>query len=412
MRERVKEALQANPVGRAAYALAQELWFDHTYRARVERYVVATEGTPDAYRPSAHVARALRKIQARGYTPKKRPLGEIHTFAYVPSHWWHQNQIAAALPSLGPTTRFDYEGHGFTLKSLHTRTSGHLDRRREVMNQMLEALKKAHRERPVDWFLSYALGYDITPEAIQRIKDEVGIPIVNVSFDDKNWWDEIERGDPSTGMKQFAPHVDLAWTSASNVLPWYWAEDGQALFVPEGVNVDWFKPMEVARDIEVGFVGNNFGYRPELLRALQKAGIKVSHFGMNWSDSRTLDDAEMRLFFNRCWVNLGHGDMHYSKWLTNLKGRDFEIPSVGRGVYITTYNSDLAACFELGHEIQCYRGLDELIDLLRHHLRNRDESDAMAARARARCIREHQWQHRFHVLLRALGILPASEKVD
>ena len=165
--------------------------------------------------------------------------------------------------------------------------------------------------------------------------------------------------------------------------------------------------MEVEQDIEIGFVGNSFGYRPEIIADLKKAGISVCVYGNGWPQG-VLGDEAMRAFFSRCRINLGLGDMHCSRWMTNLKGRDFEIPSTGRGLYLTTYNVDLAGCFAIGREIQCYRGLDELIELLRHYLRNFDEAREMARQARRRCIAEHQWIHRYRTILRALGILSPS----
>ncbi|MCS6857554.1 MAG: glycosyltransferase, partial [Sandaracinaceae bacterium] len=115
--------------------------------------------------------------------------------------------------------------------------------------------------------------------------------------------------------------------------------------------------------------------------------------------------SEMLRFFNRCQIQLGFGDMFFSRWLTNLKGRDFEVPAVGRALYVTTYNADLAECFEIGREILCYRGIDELLELLRRFLRDPERCREMARRARERVIREHQWKHRFESLLRFLGML-------
>jgi spore maturation protein CgeB len=97
--------------------------------------------------------------------------------------------------------------------------------------------------------------------------------------------------------------------------------------------------------------------------------------------------------------------MHFSRWLTNLKGRDFEVPSTGRGLYLTAYNADLSNCFAIGSEIQCYRGVDELVELLWHYLRNQDEAQEMARAARRRCLAEHQWIHRYRQVLTSLGLL-------
>jgi hypothetical protein len=400
----VKELLLSSTIGRAAYGRAQEAWFENRYRQHRERYWEAAHGDPAALSPAAAVQRARARIAARGYHPQRRSPGDVHTFAFVPSSWQHQNQISHGLAKVGAVTRFDYVARGFALSGLRSRVAGARERRRALQEQMLAELRRAHRERPVDWFFSYAVGWDMDSATLRVIEQELGIPRVNLSLDDKNWWFEIERGDKEGGLVNLAPHYDLCWTSAREVIGWYWAEGGQALFLPEGVNTDWFCGLALDRDIDVGFIGSNFGYRPEILETLRRAGIGVRVHGSGWPGG-ALDDEEMRRFFSRCRINLGLGDMHYSRWLTNLKGRDFEVPSTGRGLYLTTYNSDLAACFHVGKEIQCYRGVDELIELVRRHLSNPEELAAMAALGRARCEAQHQWRHRFETILRALGIL-------
>ena len=408
VKQRVKSLLLESRAGRALYGAVQERWFERDYRLRRERYARQCAGDPLAGNEAAAIARARRKIAQRGYTPVPRAAGEVHTFAFLPSSWPHQEQLARALPQLGPVTRFDPVARGFPLPSLRTPAPGSAERKAELLAQLLVEVRRAHRERPIDWFFSYALGWDLSAETLQVIQSELGFPTVNLSLDDKNWWDEIERGDAQSGLKTIAPHCDLGWTSSRVATSWYWAEGGQALFLPEGVDTSWFRPLpEIGQTTPVGFVGSNFGHRPELLETLRRANIPVETHGVGFPGG-PLNDSDMLEFFNRCRINLGLGDMHYSRWLTNLKGRDFEVPATGRGLYVTTFNSDLAGCFSLGSEIASYRGTDELIELLRHYLRNPEESTVMAVRARERCVREHQWGHRFESVLKAIGVRTSS----
>jgi spore maturation protein CgeB len=109
--------------------------------------------------------------------------------------------------------------------------------------------------------------------------------------------------------------------------------------------------------------------------------------------------------FNRSVINLGMGGIEYSEELTNVKGRDFDIPGTGGGVYLTTFNPDLAQHFVIGEEILCYRNRDEMVELIRYYLDRPDEAAAIAARARARALREHRWLHRYQTMLEILGVL-------
>jgi spore maturation protein CgeB len=99
------------------------------------------------------------------------------------------------------------------------------------------------------------------------------------------------------------------------------------------------------------------------------------------------------------------GGIEYSETLTNVKGRDFEIPGTGGGMYLTTFNADLAQHFVAGQEIACYGTRDEMLELIRWYLRHPGEADAMAVRARERSLREHRWLHRYEKLLSILGVL-------
>jgi spore maturation protein CgeB len=99
------------------------------------------------------------------------------------------------------------------------------------------------------------------------------------------------------------------------------------------------------------------------------------------------------------------GGIEYSESLTNVKGRDFEVPGTGGGMYLTSFNPDLAQHFEVGREIVCYSNRDEMVELIRHYLARPEEADAIAQRARARSLREHRWLHRYQSMLRIFGVL-------
>jgi hypothetical protein len=407
----IKGSLLSSTMGRAIYGTAQAEWFERTYRARRERYEQIVGADPQATSPTAAIRRCLQAVNRRGYTIRARPPGQIRTFAYVPGNWPHQEHVFRGAAALGPCHRFDYVSRGRTLRDFTAegRSAATLA---QTMREMLSTFETEHKRAPFDWFFSYAVGPDISSDALRELGRRFGIPTVNISLDDKNWWDGITRIDRDGGIRRLAPLYDLAWTSARVAVPWYWAEGGQALFLPEGVDTDWFRPVIGEQDIDVGFVGSMFGRREDFLRTLQRAGLKVVAHGFFASTGALSDDA-MLTFFSRCKINLGFGDMHYSRWLTNLKGRDFEIPATGRGLYITSYNSDLASCFHIGREIQCFRGIDELIELARHYLRDETERTAIAQRGRQRCIADHRWSARFATIAGALGILrPEKPSAD
>jgi len=90
----------------------------------------------------------------------------------------------------------------------------------------------------------------------------------------------------------------------------------------------------------------------------------------------------------------------YSSQITNVKGRDFELPALRGGAYVTTYNADLARHFDVGREILCWHSLDELLEITRFLLRTPSAGRRLAALAYERCRREHRWSQRYLSVLK------------
>ena len=174
--------------------------------------------------------------------------------------------------------------------------------------------------------------------------------------------------------------------------------------MPEGFSAQHYHPRDVKTDLGVSFVGTAYGFRTAVVDYLRRKGVRVATFGAGWPNAAWIDDAAE--VFCRSAVNLGMGGIGYDEDVTNVKGRDFEIPGCGGGVYLTRFNADLAKHFVAGEEILCYANRDEMLELIHWGLAHRQEARSMAIRARERAMREHRWRHRFEKVCWILGILP------
>jgi hypothetical protein len=183
-------------------------------------------------------------------------------------------------------------------------------------------------------------------------------------------------------------------------------EGGNPIYLPEGFDPASSRPMDLPRDIPVSFIGAAYGFRPTLIRDLQRAGIAVQAYGDGWGTRGVWGDEQIAVI-NRSVINLGHGGIGYADDLMNVKTRDFEIPGTGGGIYLTTYNPDLARHFDIGREIACFRATDDMVELVRYYLAHREEGEAMSRAARARCLAEHRWLHRYEAVLHHCGVLAA-----
>jgi hypothetical protein len=376
------------------------------YEARREYYQRVASERGLTYRETDVIAAIRARLAKRGYSPTLREVGGVHTYAFIPRVAWH-SALYDDLSELGPVTEFDYGAYGYRYEEFQ-RCDRVAERRRSEMNDLaLSALCEAHAKRPVDWVFVYANGLEVKTELLQTITHKLGIPLVNMCLDDKQSWAGPTLGGQRVGQVNIAAAFDLSWTSARVACEWYLAEGARPIYMPEGFDMATYRPMPVNQDIPVSFIGGAYGFRPSTVLYLKKRGIPLQTFGPGWGTQSIWGDEQVKVI-NRSVINLGMGGIGYSESLTNVKTRDFEIPGVGGGVYLTSFNPDLAQHFVIGQEMLCYRNRDEMLELIRYYLNRPEESRAIARRGRERCLREHRWLHRYQQVCRILGVLADS----
>ena len=381
----------------------------NAYRARREAYARIAQERKLEYSLQGSVGAIRSRIAKRGYTPILKPLGAVHTFVFLPLRGWHSS-LLADLHELGPVSHYDYVADGFDVNTLLELNSKAANARALLNDRALEMIRQVHRRQPIDWIFVYASGLEITPGFLKAVTEEIGVPIVNMCLDDKQSWEGERYGGQRAGQIDIAPHFDLSWTSARIACNWYLVEGARPIYLPEGFDQKLYRPRKLQRDLGISFIGNNYGFRPLVVEELRRAGLRVDAFGADWEHQAVFGDAQIDVL-NRSCINLRMGGIGYSEELTNVKTRDFEIPGTGGGVYLTSFNSDLAQHFDVGREIVCYRNSDELIELARHLLRHPNEAQEIADRGRARCLREHRWLHRYMTVLEVLGVMHARSSL-
>ena len=263
------------------------------------------------------------------------------------------------------------------------------------------------QENPVDWAFFYGGAPEVTPSLMRTIEERYGIPRVNMSLDDKQAFEGQSIGECRAGVVDLTRCFDLYITSARVCCEWHLVEGGRPVYLPEGFSATCYRPMQVEQDIDVSFIGVAYGFRISLVEYLRKHGVNVVAFGPGWGTKAVWGDEQVQVI-NRSKINLGMGGIGYSERLTNVKTRDFEIPGTGGGLYLTTFNPDLACHFVLGEEIVCYQSRDEMLELIRFYLARPAEAREIARRGRERCLQEHRWLHRYRAVLQILGILEGA----
>ncbi|MDB4916475.1 MAG: hypothetical protein JWM95_4119 [Gemmatimonadetes bacterium] len=399
---RLIDRIRANSLFLSSWGRWRQRAFHRAYERRRDSYARAARERGLVYDDQSVPARVRARYSARGYVPSRRSPGTVHTLAFMPNIGWHQH-LMPDLRELGPVSWFDYAALGYSWDEFARADRAAIVRRATMNAEFLAYVRRVHAEKAVDWIFVYAGGLELSAATLRRIREEFGIPLVGMCLDDKNSWEGAFMGDHRAGQVDIAAEFDIAWTSARVACEWYLVEGGCPLYLPEGFDRGAFRPMPVEPDIPASFVGSAYGFRPRIIGQVRERGVPLRVFGRGWPTGEfARDPVEI---YNRSRINVGLGEAGYSETLTNVKGRDFEIPATGGGVYLTSYNADLAQHYTIGDEILCYRGVDELIEQLRYYLDHPELTRAMSARARARSLAEHRWLHRYRHICTLLGVL-------
>lgn len=369
----------------------------------------------------------------------------------LPSRLWQDN-LRGGLVQLGcEIVDFDYD-LTTTFQRLHPVRDADFIRcnRPRLSAALVEQVRKAHAERPVDALFTYFYSACVTPEAIRAIR-AMGVKALNwycnASF-------QLEL------VAEIAPAYDVCLVPEADRLDDYRQLGAHPVYCQEAADPKTYRPYPGPQEFDVVFVGQAYGERPELVRHLLDSGIDVRVWGFGWDRHRPaairraqfdrwlnrsaslparicrrlrhlsrrpatspgnvpsialppdrlgppLSDAELVRMFSRARINLGFsacGDTaREGRRITQVRLRDFEVPMSG-GFYLVEYQPELEQFFAVGREIACYADRDDLVAKIRHYLARPDERAAVAAAGRERCLREHTWKARFRAAFAAAGL--------
>jgi spore maturation protein CgeB len=234
---------------------------------------------------------------------------------------------------------------------------------------------------------------ELEPEVVSKITAQLGGRTVNWFCDDQWRFDSFSS--------RWAKHYGWVVTTASAAVPRY-LEIGMSNVIKSqwGCNHFLYKPIDCEKSFDVSFVGQPHGDRPEVIEHLRRAGIKVAVWGYGWPAGR-LSQAEMIRLFSASLINLNLSNASLGR-VNQVKGRDFEVPGC-RGFMISKRNDELAECYSEGKEIEMYGDRDELVDKIRHYLRNPAEREKIATAGYERTLREHTVEIRLTSVLKQVA---------
>lgn len=197
-------------------------------------------------------------------------------------------------------------------------------------------------------------------------------------------------------------------TTHSSTVEWYKRYGMNVIKSQWGGSPSYVRDTSIEKIYDITFIGQKHGIRPEIVSAIQGAGINLHLFGNYWdgySNSHGyIDFEEMVKVFQQSRICLNMSNPWHINTLEQIKGRHFEIPQLG-AFQLSTPADDLETYFKDGEEISIARSVQDLIEKIKYYLANPVEREAIAEAGYERTMKEHQWEHRFEHILKEVGVL-------
>ncbi|HWY51299.1 MAG TPA: glycosyltransferase [Chthoniobacterales bacterium] len=370
------------------------------------------------------------------------------------------HEIIESKVDLLPTSRFMHIPSKFTDQELAVRA--------EITQRIIDEVRAAHEQEPIDLFLSYFYNSHFDSAGFEELR-VLAIPSVNF------YCNSIYQFENVAGI---AAKADYSWHPEKDARELYLRVGAHPVWVQMGADSNVYRPLpDVPREASACFVGQRYADRDRWLAALDRAKVPFDIYGSGWNDASVIGDAEVArrdaFYLGRehyrpgSFASYAHvvrenvarngqigGLLRTAKqWnyrretrrlapyvFAHAKGRAESvaatlaaydvclnlsnvwsdgrpgsklIPHVRlrdfeapmcRSCYLTGHTAEIAEFYEIGKEIDAYRSQDELVEKTRFYLAHPDAAEELREAGYRRAVRDHTWKHRFKELFRKIGL--------
>jgi hypothetical protein len=364
------------------------------------------------------------------------------------------HELVESRVDLAPTSEFMTTAKDFTSEQLNIRAN--------TTQQILDEVKKAHAEGPIDLFLSYFYISHFDPAGFAQIH-ALGIPTVNYYCNSIYQFELVA---------EIAAKVNYSWHAEKHARPLYKAVGANPVWVQMGADPQVYRPIQGATRLpNASFVGMRYADRDRWMAALVRANIPVEIYGPGWgmdppavnsdkgSPRQSLMQAKdylaevRRNFFRHGMVGglartkrqysyrkqtrellplfkpLAKGPVPFTRicevfsshevilnfsnvWSDGRSGsnliphvrlRDFEGPMC-RTCFITGHTDEISEFYGVGKEIETYNSTEEFVDKVRFYLTHPQAAEQLRELGYQRARRDHTWVRRFEQMFREIGM--------
>lgn len=252
------------------------------------------------------------------------------------------------------------------------------------------------RESNIIIFL-YASDFVISKKIMKHFQNRNTL-IISFCWDDLLYFKGMVRGQP-VGISRLSKEADLNLTFSPEAIPHYnffkspcyfWSSIPKAVLNAQPLNTNIYKKFYVL------FIGSKYGHREVFVQKLKKKGIQLRCFGSGWSNGN-ISETQMRIEISNAPVTLGFSNVGYTRNITTIKGRDFEVPLIG-GLYLTQFSKGLESYYEVGKEILTYTNFENCFDQIIWIQKNPEDAYQIRMAGYLKALQKGTWESRMEYL--------------
>lgn len=338
-----------------------------------------------------------RRGTSRWNGKNKKLTGKLNLF-FLGSDWNQDDTgMLQALGELFDLRCLQKEDGTYGMYECHPDGTRFLGRKANHSAVLTELQKLENEGWKPDIVMGQLLGERIAGKTLSCIKNRFGSYIVNIGMDDKHAYAIGIKEGKWRGTIELAGVVDLHLTAAFDMIRVLQRYGINAKFFPEAsCERTFFPDSEAKRNIDVLFIGQEYGLRKKYIDYLRKRSVRVTVFGRG-TQNGPIANAQINSAYNHAKLVLGFGYILGAQKWRSLKLRDFDVPMSG-SVYLTTKNSELDRLYRTGRDIECFQDPQSLYETVVELLGDEERMARIRASGRIRAINWHTWTGRFRMM--------------
>jgi len=236
------------------------------------------------------------------------------------------HQIIESEVDLLPVSRFMHIGSNFTPQESEARA--------RVTSQILAEVLAAHKEHPIDLFLSYFYNAHFDSSGFDQLR-KLGIPSVNFYCNSIYQFEHV---------REIAARVDFAWHAERDARQLYLNVGANPVRVQMGADPDVYRPVnKIQPQNRSCFVGQRYADRDRWMASLIRANIPVDIYGPGWGDAGNRSESNRDHGFSEYLGRPQHQPASRSSYVEALRGmisKQGVVGGIGRGVNQWRYRAE------------------------------------------------------------------------